>query len=66
MGTGTLTDRHRSSIDLHGQSGMPPPKITTASTASFTGAVTITGAPTVHDLELANPGARRAREASTH
>ena len=59
LGTGTVTVDN--SIDLHGQSGMPPPKITTASTTSFTGAVTITGgAPTVHDLELENTGASGA------
>jgi hypothetical protein len=57
--TGTVTVDN--SIDLHGASGGPRPKITTASTTNFTGAVTITaGGPTVHDLELENTGASGA------
>ena len=55
LGTGTATVAK--SIDLHGQTGQPRPTITTASTTSFTGAITVTaGGPTIHDLDLVNTG----------
>ena len=55
LGTGTVTVAK--SIDLHGQTGQPRPTITTASTTSFTGAITVTaGGPTIHDLDLVNTG----------
>jgi len=53
LGTGTVTVDN--SIDLHGADGGPRPKITTASSTAFNGAVSVTaGGATVRDLELEN------------